>query len=149
VDSSFARTLESGGGSRTRLRGIEENPKRYFILKSAYNLDVIFRQLFGIGTERSLQGMEKAFENAFLAALSLPGRLLPSTKFTRKNLGRKSDFAKKLLPQIYDHHKIARSDIFNGLLDKASSSQSPDVKQRDKPKQPNQKTNVHAKNLST
>ena len=89
VERSFAHTLESGGGRRTRLRGIEKNQKRYFILTAAYNLGVILRLLFGIGTARGLQGLKKAFANAFLAALWLLGWLLPNITVTQKHLGKK------------------------------------------------------------
>jgi hypothetical protein len=35
VERYVAHTLETGGGRRTRLRGIEKNQKRYFILTAA------------------------------------------------------------------------------------------------------------------
>jgi hypothetical protein len=90
VERSFAHTLETGDGRRTRLRGIAKNQKRYFILTAAYNLGVILRQLFGIGTARSLQGMKKAFANAFLAALWLLGWLLLNIITPQKSLGLKT-----------------------------------------------------------
>jgi transposase len=96
VERSFAHTLENGGGRRTRLRGIEKNQKRYFILTAAYNLGVILRQLFGIGAARSLQGMKKAFAIAFLAVLWLLGWLLPTIIDTRKSLGLKTRFWKSI-----------------------------------------------------
>ncbi|MBL8868688.1 MAG: hypothetical protein JNK90_02790 [Planctomycetaceae bacterium] len=89
MERSFAHTLESGGGRRTRLRGIEKNQKRYFILTAAYNLGVILRQLFGIGTARSLQGQKEAFARAFFSALWLLGWLLPNIMVTQKHLGKK------------------------------------------------------------
>ena len=43
LERSFAHTLETGDGRRTRLRGIEKNQKRYFMLTAACNLGVILR----------------------------------------------------------------------------------------------------------
>jgi transposase len=96
VERSFAHTLETGDGRRTRLRGIEKNQKRYFILTAAYNLGVILRQLFGIGTARSLQGRKKAFANAFLAVLWLLGWLLPAILDSQKSLRLKTRLWKNI-----------------------------------------------------
>jgi hypothetical protein len=57
VERTFAHVLETGGGRRCRLRGAEKIQKRYFLMTAAYNLGVVMRMLFGIGTSRSLQGM--------------------------------------------------------------------------------------------
>ena len=55
VERTFAHVLETGGGRRTWLRGDEKVRKRYSIATAAYNLGVLMRTLFGIGTARSLQ----------------------------------------------------------------------------------------------
>lgn len=55
-ERSIAHTCETGGGRRAWLRGIEEVAKRHLIHVGAYNLGVVMRQLFGVGTPRSLQG---------------------------------------------------------------------------------------------
>ena len=68
VERSFAHVLETGGGRRCRLRGTEKIQKRYFLMTAAYNLGVVMRMLFGIGTSRSLHGMMRAFFDCFAAA---------------------------------------------------------------------------------
>ena len=57
VERTFAHVLETGGGRRCRLRGTEKIQKRYFLMTAAYNLGVVMRMLFGIGTSRILQGI--------------------------------------------------------------------------------------------
>lgn len=57
VERTFAHVLGTGGGRRCRLRGTEKIQKRYYLMTAAYNLGVVMRVLFGIGTSRSLQGM--------------------------------------------------------------------------------------------
>jgi transposase len=56
VERSFAHVCETGGGRRTWLRGLAAVTKRYLIQVAAYNLGVVMRKLFGVGTPRSLQG---------------------------------------------------------------------------------------------
>jgi len=75
VERTFAHVLETGGGRRTRLRGTEKVQKRHLILTAAYNLGVLMRQLFGIGTARSMQGLAKALWAAGMAAYLLQTRL--------------------------------------------------------------------------
>jgi transposase len=67
VERTFAHVLETGGGRRCRLRGTEKIQKRYFLMTAAYNLGVVMRMLFGIGTSRSLQGMMDASFACFTA----------------------------------------------------------------------------------
>ena len=71
VERSFAHVLETGGGRRCRLRGTEKIQKRYFMMTAAYNLGVVMRMLFGIGTSRSMQGMMGAFLAYFMAYQTL------------------------------------------------------------------------------
>jgi hypothetical protein len=59
-ERSFAHTCETGAGRRSWLRGLVNVAKRYVIHAAAYNLGVILRKLFGIGTPRSLQGRAAA-----------------------------------------------------------------------------------------
>lgn len=68
-ERSFAHTCETGGGRRSWLRGLVNVAKRYVIHAAAYNLGVILRKLFGIGTPRSLQGRAAAACAALLAIL--------------------------------------------------------------------------------
>ena len=57
VERTFAHVLETGGGRRTWLRGDEKIRKRYSIATAAYNLGVLMRALFKIGTARGMQGL--------------------------------------------------------------------------------------------
>ena len=57
--------LETGGGRRTWLRGDEKVRKRYSIATAAYNLGVLMRTLFGIGTARSLQAFRLGLEGVW------------------------------------------------------------------------------------
>ena len=68
-ERSFAHTCETGGGRRSWLRGLVNVSKRYVIHAAAYNLGVILRKLFGVGTPRSLQGRAAAACAALLAIL--------------------------------------------------------------------------------
>jgi transposase len=69
-ERSFAHTCETGAGRRSWLRGLVNVSKRYVIHAAAYNLGVILRKLFGIGTPRSLQGRAAAACAALFALLS-------------------------------------------------------------------------------
>lgn len=60
VERSFAHIMETGGGRRTTLRGLEPNRKRYKMLAMSYNLGRIMRRVFGVGSPRSLQGRSAA-----------------------------------------------------------------------------------------
>ena len=68
-ERSFAHTCETGGGRRSWLRGLVNVSKRYVIHAAAYNLGVLLRKLFGVGTPRSLQGRAAAACAALLAVL--------------------------------------------------------------------------------
>ncbi|MFH2004872.1 MAG: transposase [Bacteroidota bacterium] len=50
VERSFAHVLDCGGERRTTLRGINKNRKRYLIATATYNLSLLMRTIFGIGT---------------------------------------------------------------------------------------------------
>jgi transposase len=62
VERSFAHLLETGGARRTWLRGHKKVRKRYSIVAAAYNLGVMMRKLFGIGTPRGLQKFQTTLE---------------------------------------------------------------------------------------
>jgi hypothetical protein len=55
VERSFAHVCRTGGARRAWLWGIDKVRKRYLMAAMAYNLGVIMRGLFGIGTARTLQ----------------------------------------------------------------------------------------------
>jgi len=57
VERSFAHVCETGGGRRTFLRGKENVQKRHLLLAMAFDLGVMMRKLFKMGTPRSLQGL--------------------------------------------------------------------------------------------
>ncbi|AMV35323.1 Transposase DDE domain protein [Pirellula sp. SH-Sr6A] len=71
VERTFAHLLETGGGRRCRLRGTVKIQKRYFLMTAAYNLGVVMRMLFGVGTSRSLQGVMRAVFSFFTAVQML------------------------------------------------------------------------------
>lgn len=68
VERSFAHVCETGGARRTWLRGLEKVRKRYLMSAVARNLGLLMRNLFGIGTARSLQ-TEGGLANASCFAL--------------------------------------------------------------------------------
>jgi transposase len=56
VERSFAHVCETGGGRRTWLRGLAKVQLRHLLLSMAFNLGVMMRKLFKMGTPRGLQG---------------------------------------------------------------------------------------------
>ncbi len=55
VERSFAHMCETGGARRSWLRGLEKIKKRYLIHAAGRNVGVVMRELFGVGTARTLQ----------------------------------------------------------------------------------------------
>ncbi len=55
VERSFAHVCETGAGRRTWLRGLAKVQLRHLLFSMAFNLGVVMRKLFKIGTPRSLQ----------------------------------------------------------------------------------------------
>jgi transposase len=55
-ERSFAHCLETGGLRRVHLRGRLNILKRYLVHVAAFNLSLVMRQIFGLGTPRGLQG---------------------------------------------------------------------------------------------
>jgi len=86
-ERSIAHTCETGGARRSWLRGLVDVGKRYLIHAAGYNLGVLMRKLFGVGTPRSLQGRAAALcaaltrlRNDLLTRLAaLPGPPPPRT----------------------------------------------------------------------
>ena len=56
IERSFAHTLETGGMRRTHLRFHYNIAKRMLIHVAGFNLGLLMRKRFGVGTPRSLQG---------------------------------------------------------------------------------------------
>ena len=52
VERSFAHCLDRGGMRRLWLRGLENIAKRYLIHVAGFNLGVLMRALFGVGTPK-------------------------------------------------------------------------------------------------
>jgi len=67
VERSFAHVCETGGGRRTYVRGKENVQKRHLMLSAAYNLGVLMRKLFKMGTPRGLQGLRGRLVHIMLA----------------------------------------------------------------------------------
>jgi hypothetical protein len=79
VERTFAHVCETGGARRTSLCGMDKVHKRYLIAAAAHNLGRLRRELFGMGTPRSLQKAAGALDGLLctlrLALLAI-GRLL-------------------------------------------------------------------------
>jgi transposase len=56
LERTFAHCLETGAMRRVHLRGRANILKRYLIHVAAFNLSLVMRQIFGVGTPRGLQG---------------------------------------------------------------------------------------------
>ena len=56
LERTFAHCLETGAMRRVHLRGRANILKRYVIHVAAFNLSLVMRQIFGVGTPRGLQG---------------------------------------------------------------------------------------------
>ena len=88
-ERSFAHVCETGGARRTWLRGLEKINKRYLIQVAARNLGLILRQLYGVGTPRSLQGEGYSLISSSLERLeALIGRVWAITSLFRLHAGR-------------------------------------------------------------
>jgi transposase len=56
LERTFAHCLETGGMRRVHLRGRTNILKRYLVHVAAFNLSLVMREIFGVGTPRGLQG---------------------------------------------------------------------------------------------
>ena len=61
LERPFAHLYETGGMRRVHLRGHENILKRLLLHAGGFNLGLLMRTLFGVGTPRSLQGCVPAF----------------------------------------------------------------------------------------
>ncbi len=57
MERSFAHVLETGGMRRTHLRGRANILKRMLVHVGGFNLGLLMRKMFGVGTPRGLQGL--------------------------------------------------------------------------------------------
>ena len=60
LERGFAHMLVTGGLRRVHVRGQEEIRKRVLIHAAAFNLGLLMRKRFGVGTPRGLQGLAAA-----------------------------------------------------------------------------------------
>jgi transposase len=68
LERPFAHTLETGGMRRVYLRGARNILKRLLIHVAGFNLSLLMRKLYGVGTPRSLQDRLAAALVALFAA---------------------------------------------------------------------------------
>jgi transposase len=95
LERTFAHTLESGAMRRAYLRLRDNILKRYLVHVAGFNLSLVMRTIFGVGTPRGLRGRLQAALEAFAAALrhllaaahnmitDLDGRFLSARRTTR------------------------------------------------------------------
>lgn len=82
VERSFAHILDSGGFRRTFLRGRLSNQKRYLIATACYNLSLLMRNLFGIGTPKQSYAFGK-FINYLLILIGISNLVYDNRKFKK------------------------------------------------------------------
>lgn len=86
IERSFAHLYNTGGMRRLHLRGKNNIAKRALIHAAAFNLSLILRQIFGVGTARQAAGLVTGLCVLFFRLLSalnrapdlLPPKLLPT-----------------------------------------------------------------------
>lgn len=69
LERTFAHTLETGGMRRVWLRGRDNILKRYLVHVAAFNLSLVMRAIFGVGTPRELGNLAQDFVRALVALL--------------------------------------------------------------------------------
>jgi transposase len=75
IERSFAHVYETGGIRRVHLRGKDNIAKRVLIHVAAFNLSLILRQIFGVGTARQAASLAKAACFLFLLLVTGQGEL--------------------------------------------------------------------------
>jgi transposase len=75
IERSFAHLYETGAMRRTHLRGHENIRKRLLIHASGFNLSLVMRGVFKVGTPRGLQGQNPTFFTSLAAFFRLYRRL--------------------------------------------------------------------------
>jgi len=69
IERSFAHAYETGAMRRTHLRGHEKILKRLCLHIAGFNLSLVLRKLFGVGTPRGLQDLPAALARALFGAV--------------------------------------------------------------------------------
>src|SRR5437870_2852919 len=59
-NAAFATMLDQGGLRRATLRGCEKLTKRHMVAAMTYNLSLLMRSLFGIGTPKQAMAASQA-----------------------------------------------------------------------------------------
>jgi transposase len=72
LERPFAHLYETGGMRRVYLRGHSNIRKRLLIHTGGFNLGLLMRTLFGVGTPRSLQGCATALLDFIWCLIRLP-----------------------------------------------------------------------------
>ena len=93
IERSFAHCYDTGGMRRTHLRGHQNILKRLLIHVGAFNLSLIFRNLWGSGTPRELRSRRSSFVFLLLWLLdrSATPALRPSSSFSSSRLDRRQN----------------------------------------------------------
>ena len=81
VERPFAHCYETGGMRRTHLRGHLNILKRLLIHTAGFNLALVLRKAFGVGTPRALQDGLKRLLSGILGALAEFQALLPALQW--------------------------------------------------------------------
>ena len=76
LERTFAHCLETGAMRRVHLRGRANILKRYLVHVAGFNLSLVMRQIFGVGTPRGLQGRLAAIWRALDRLVVLVGLIL-------------------------------------------------------------------------
>jgi len=74
VERSFAQLYETGGMRRAQLRDMDNIAKRLLTLAVAFNLSLILRRKFGVGTARQVVERAAALAWLLLVVGKLPQR---------------------------------------------------------------------------
>jgi transposase len=96
VERSFAHVYDTGGMRRTHLRGHRNILKRLMIHASAFNLGILMRKVFGLGTPRGLQGRRSHARSLEIPLVMLSERLWMTTSALLAHLRR--------LPRVPSRH---------------------------------------------
>jgi len=109
VERSFAHVCQTGGARRTWLRGLDKVRKRHLMAAMAYNLGVLMRSLFGIGTARALQAGGSLADSLRFALFATMWLLKAPAAFTSPTLapfttfpfaGQNSPFGQLVWPKV-------------------------------------------------
>jgi transposase len=100
IERSFAHLYETGAMRRTHLRGRDNIRKRLLIHASAFNLSLVMRSVFKVGTPRGLQGLKSTLFTSLGAFFHLYLRLQGYSPICRV-FGSILRFAKLFAAQVF------------------------------------------------